>query len=83
MQKVTENAFAVSGCKWLYHAKFRNLQKDTKSVERLSIPVRVTTLLTPGWLYRAVLELFILRKNWFVQCVSNVVEPLSNGCFHE
>mgnify|MGYP000746208048 FL=1 len=44
MQKVTENAFAVSGCKWLYHAKFRNLQKDTKSVERLSIPVRVTRL---------------------------------------
>ena len=58
--KVTENAIAVSCYKWLYHAKFHNLQKDTKSAKRLSIPVRVTRLNQRRTLILVGVRLFIV-----------------------
>ena len=60
IQKVTKNAFAVSCCKRLYHAKFHNSHKDTKITKRLSIPVRVTRLNQRRTLILVGVRLFIV-----------------------
>ena len=76
IQKVTKNAFAVSCCKRLYHAKFHNSHKDAKITKRLSIPVRVTRRKSPEWLYKAVRGILYFRKSSFDHCLIIILRCL-------